>query len=79
MDVAPASRMGRERQERLIEQLTHDNGVLKRKVAGFQLAVQVGRVSLNFFFFCVSHGLIFFFFCRERAPHEGVGTNRVWF
>lgn len=36
-----ASNIRRERQERLIQQLTSDNGVLQRKVAGYQLALQV--------------------------------------
>lgn len=41
VDLGPASNVRRERQERMIQQLGHDNVVLKRKVAGFQLALQV--------------------------------------
>ena len=40
-DAGIASNIRREQQERLIQQLTRDNGALQRKVAGFQLALQV--------------------------------------
>lgn len=43
-----ASNVRRERQELLIQELTRDNGMLERKVAGYQLALQVrtSRVRL---------------------------------
>lgn len=46
MDLGQASNLKRERQERMIQQLAHDNDVLKRKVAGFQLALQVRYIEL---------------------------------
>ncbi len=41
VDTEAASNVRRKRQQKLIQQLTADNGVLKRKVAGYQLALQV--------------------------------------
>ncbi|CAB1117249.1 unnamed protein product [Ectocarpus sp. CCAP 1310/34] len=43
-----AASIRRQRQERLIQQLTRDNGVLQRKVAGYQLALQLSADEDDF-------------------------------
>ncbi|CAM9314589.1 unnamed protein product, partial [Hapterophycus canaliculatus] len=48
VDAGAASNIRRERQERLIQQLTRDNGVLQRKVAGYQLALQLSADEDDF-------------------------------
>ncbi|CBJ48379.1 hypothetical protein Esi_0002_0153 [Ectocarpus siliculosus] len=47
-DAGGAASIRRQRQERLIQQLTRDNGVLQRKVAGYQLALQLSADEDDF-------------------------------
>ncbi|CAM9206973.1 unnamed protein product [Ectocarpus sp. 6 AP-2014] len=47
-DAGGAASIRRQRQERLIQQLTRDNGVLQRKVAGDQLALQLSADEDDF-------------------------------
>ena len=49
MNAGSAYKQGRGRQERLIQQLLHDNAVLQRKVASFQVALRADESTSSLF------------------------------